>query len=88
MDSLSEHSSSSHRKNDVDINLDNTSHEIESLKEQQMALMQLQHKAEKKLRDARQMQSNLLSAQRKFFFKIIILCVILQTGVFCFFLII
>lgn len=62
-DEYSEHSSSSLRKHDADIKLD-TAIDIESLKEQQMVLLQLQQKAEQKLREAR--QSNLFNVHCKF----------------------
>lgn len=53
VDSFSDRSSSSQRKPETDINFD-TPVDIESLKEQQMSLLKLQQKAEKKLREARQ----------------------------------
>ncbi|XP_018572470.1 pericentriolar material 1 protein isoform X2 [Anoplophora glabripennis] len=59
VDNVSEHSSSSFRRNDIDVNLVNPSQEIDMLKDQQMALMRLQQKAENKLRDARHAQTKM-----------------------------
>ncbi|KAJ8928405.1 hypothetical protein NQ314_019040 [Rhamnusium bicolor] len=63
VDSLSEHSASSFRKVDLDVNIDNPKQEMDALRDQQMALMRLQQKAENKLKDARQIQGKLLMAQ-------------------------
>lgn len=65
VDNVSEHSASPFRRNDIDVNLVNPSQEIDILKDQQMALMRLQQKAENKLRDARHAQAKMSCSQCK-----------------------
>ncbi|KAJ8909739.1 hypothetical protein NQ315_013543 [Exocentrus adspersus] len=63
IDNTSECSTSSFRRNDIDINVINSSQEVDIFKDQQVALLKLHQKAENKLRDARRCQARLSSSQ-------------------------